>query len=289
MKQVSIDYETCTKCLLCVQTQARCFSKRGDTVVAEADENTCVLCGHCVGFCPSESITHHTMDMNNFPEVGKRHAIDADDFTQLIRERRSHRAFLNKPVPRKDLERLIDTVRYAPTGHNDQTVEIVLVQNPGRRKVLSNLAVDFMAAAGKGQARKLAELKASGTGTPEAIAQLTGGSEFMGFLAQARDEGRDPLLYEAPIVAIFHSPTKSVTPKDNCVIAATTMGLFARTLGLETTYIALFEAAANAHEPLKKELGLPEGHRVFSVLVMGYPRVKYLRAVDRKPIKTRWE
>jgi len=137
--------------------------------------------------------------------------------------------------------------------------------------------------------RKLAELKASGTGTPEAIAQLTGGSEFMGFLAQARDEGRDPLLYEAPIVAIFHSPTKSVTPKDNCVIAATTMGLFARTLGLETTYIALFEAAANAHEPLKKELGLPEEHRVFSVLVMGYPRVKYLRAVDRKPIKTRWE
>jgi nitroreductase len=90
-------------------------------------------------------------------------------------------------------------------------------------------------------------------------------------------------------VAIFHSTTRTVTPKDNCVIASTTMGLLARTMGLETTYIALFENAANAYQPIKDDLKLPEGHRVLSVLVIGYPKFKFLRAVDRKPIKTRWE
>jgi nitroreductase len=80
-----------------------------------------------------------------------------------------------------------------------------------------------------------------------------------------------------------------VTPKDNCVIASTTMGLLARTMGLETTYIALFEGAWKGHKPLRDELGLPESHQVLSVLVIGYPKIKYLRTVDRKPIKTRWE
>ena len=84
-------------------------------------------------------------------------------------------------------------------------------------------------------------------------------------------------------------PSKSITPKDNCVIASTTMGLLARTFGLETTYIALFEAAAKGYKPLRDELRLPEGHEVLSVIILGYPRVRYLRTVDRKPIKTRWE
>jgi nitroreductase len=82
---------------------------------------------------------------------------------------------------------------------------------------------------------------------------------------------------------------QSVTPKDNCVIASTTMGLLARTMGLETTYIAVFEGAWKGYKPLRDELGLPENHQVLSVLVIGYPKIKYLRTVDRKPIKTRWE
>jgi hypothetical protein len=67
------------------------------------------------------------------------------------------------------------------------------------------------------------------------------------------------------------------------------MGLLARTMGLETTYIALFEFAFKGHKPLRVELGLPEDHQVLSVLVIGYPKIKFVRAADRKPIKTSWE
>jgi nitroreductase len=229
------------------------------------------------------------MDMGNFPEVSKGGLIDTDDFIRFIRERRSHRAFTSKTVPREDLEKLIDTVRYAPTGHNDQTVEIILVTNPERRKRLSNLAVDFMAGVAAKDAGKLADLKASGKSTPRELAELEGMVEFLRTLVQARDAGFDPIFYEAPVVAIFHSTMQCVTPKDNCVIASTTMGLLARTMGLESTYIALFEGASKGHKPIRDELGLPENHQVLSVLVIGYPKIKFLRAVDRKAIKTRWE
>jgi nitroreductase len=268
-----------------------CFSKqKGKRAIdVVADEVTCVLCGHCVGVCPTEAITHNLMNMNNFPVIDKDKAVKTDDFIRLMRERRSHRLFQNKKIPRKDLEKIIDTMRYAPTGHNDQTVEVIIVEDPARRKKLSNLGVDFFAGINARESKKLADLKASGTVDAAQVAALEGMVGFTSMLVQGREVGLDPLLYEAPAVVIFHSHAAGVTPKDNCVIAATMTGLLAKTMGIETTFIALFENAANNHKPLPDELNLPAGHKVYSVLVMGYPKVKYLRAVDRKPIKTRWE
>ncbi|MBW2623051.1 MAG: hypothetical protein JRD68_09120 [Deltaproteobacteria bacterium] len=59
-------------------------------------------------------------------------------------------------------------------------------------------------------------------------------------------------------------------------------------MGLESCYIGLFEPAANAYPLLIEELALPANHQVLSVLILGYPRMKYLRTVDRKPIPVRW-
>jgi nitroreductase/NAD-dependent dihydropyrimidine dehydrogenase PreA subunit len=291
MKAVSIDYDVCNVCAACIQASAMCFSKQAgkQAVQVDADDKTCVLCGHCVAACPAGAITHNLMDMDNFPPASQEMPVKTDDFISLVRERRSHRIFLNKKIPRPDLERIVDTMRYAPTGHNDQTVELIIVEDSQRRKALSKLTVDYYALVAQEEERKLENLRASGTGNPEQIAMAEGFVGFLKMLVQARDGGFDPIFYEAPAVAIFHSRVATVTPKDNGVIAATMTGLMAKTMGIATTFIALFENAANAYQPLTEELGLPEGHKVYSVLVMGYPKVKYLRAVDRKPIKTRWE
>jgi nitroreductase/NAD-dependent dihydropyrimidine dehydrogenase PreA subunit len=289
MKAVSIDYNKCNTCSICIETSAGCFSKKDDRIEVIADDKTCVLCGHCVAACPSEAITHNIMDMKNFPKVRKGKFFQIEDFIQYIRERRSHRAFLKKPISKEDLEKLIDAVRYSPTGHNEQTVELIIVQNPQKRKTLSNLAVDFYASAIKKAEKDLEDLKSAGKASPAQVAEMEGMVQFFQMIVQARDAGVDPILYDAPAVAIFHSAAKLITPKDNCIIAATTMGLLARTLGLETTFIAMFESAANSYPPLIKELGLPEGNKVFGVLVIGYPKIKYSRTVDRKPVRVRWE
>ena len=289
MSWVSIDYDKCNHCTICVQGCPRCFWMDGDKIAVEANENCCALCGHCVSLCPAGAIVHHQMDMDNFKAIRKREILKTDDFIQFIRERRTHRHFIKRRIPKQDLEKLIDTVRYAPTGGNDQTVEIILVQNPERRKRLSDLAVDHVAAVGAEYAKKLQELKEGGKGTPEEILQIEKMVKFREFLAESRKAGRDPVFYNAPAVAIFHSTAQTVTPKDNCVIASTTMGLLARSMGLEATYIALFENASKASPPIMDELKLPKGNQVFSVLVIGYPKFKYYRTVDRKQIETRWE
>jgi nitroreductase/NAD-dependent dihydropyrimidine dehydrogenase PreA subunit len=289
MSWVSVDHDKCNRCRICVQGCPRCFWMNGDEIAVEADEKCCALCGHCVSLCPAGAITHHEMDMDNFKDISKEEMIKTDEFIQFIRERRTHRHFTEKKIPKKDLEKLIDSVRYAPTGGNDQTVEIIVVQDPERRKRLSDLAVDHVAAVGAELAKKLEELKAGNKGAPKEMLQIEKMVKFREFLVQARKAGHDPVFYSAPAVVIFHSTVQTVTPKDNCVIASTTMGLLARTMGLETTYIALFENACKAYPPIRDELELPEGNQVFSVLVIGYPKFKYYRTVDRRPIRTRWE
>jgi nitroreductase len=242
-----------------------------------------------MALCPTNAIVHAKLATDNFIPVGDGVSFDTDTFIQFIRERRSHRHFKDKRIPVNVLERLIDACRYAPTGSNVQTVEIMVVQNPERRQKLSDLTVDFFDDIGARAARTLKKAHSGGQEIPEDRETLERTIVYRERMLMARDAGIDPIFYKARAVMIFHSPNNTSTPKDNCVIAATTIGLIARTMGLETTYIGLFEMAAKTYQPLVDELKLPPGHEVYSVLILGYPKLRFLRTVDRKPIHTTWE
>lgn len=286
---ISIDKDSCNNCGICVLRCPLCFAEQDDEITVHADENCCNLCGHCVALCPTEAIVHHKMDMDNFIQIDEGATFDADTFMQFIRERRSHRHFKDVRIPKEDLEKLIDICRYAPTGGNVQDVQIIVVQDPERRQKLSDLTVDFFDDIGGRVERKLEKLKTEGKEEPENLQDLQRTLRYRNRLVLARKVRYDPIFHKAPAVTIFHSPVQANSAKANCMIASTTMGLMARTVGLETTYIGLFEAASKAHQPLIEELGLPAGHEVFSVLIVGYPKLTFLKTVDRKPIKTRWE
>jgi len=283
---VSIDKDKCNDCGICVIRCPMCYRKRDDEITVQADESFCRLCGHCVALCPTDAIVHKKLDMDNFIKSDDPVAYDTDTFIRFIRERRSHRNFKDKEISREVLEKLIDTCRYAPTGSNVQNVEIMVVRNPEKRQKLSDLTVDYFDELGGKLEKHLENLKAEGKKIPEDLERT---AQYRGQLMLARKVGFDPIFYKAPVVIIFHSPQQTSAPKDNCVIASTTMGLLARTMGLEFTYIGLFEAAANTFPPLVEELALPKGHKVFSVIIIGYPTLKFRKTVDRTPIETRWE
>jgi nitroreductase len=136
---------------------------------------------------------------------------------------------------------------------------------------------------------QVARLEAEGKEVPKSVRNLhTNFSRYKG-LDIARQIGLDVIFYSAPVVIVFHSSDAATTPKDDCVIAAQTMSLTAMTMGLETCYIGLFTNASRGHPPILEELNLPEGHQVYSTLIMGYPKITFLKSVDRKPIKVTWE
>lgn len=288
MSWITIDEDKCTVCGDCVQECLNgCLTDEGGIIVTNAGESNCILCGHCVAVCSESAITHHRLNMECFAEY-KETRPNPDDFFQFLKERRSHRHYLDKLVPRQDLEKLVDICRHVPTGSNSQSVEIIMVQDAQEIEKLSDMTVDYLEALIQKIMDKSERLKAEGLKpSPNLQFSLDRVDGFKRPI-QAKKEGRDPVFFKAPAVMIFHSVDPTSAPKDNCVIAAQTVTLAARTLGLESCYIGMFEIAANYWNPIKQTISLPEDHKVFSVLVLGYPKFKYKRTVDRNPISIRW-
>ena len=172
MSWVTIDYDKCNSCGICVLRCATCFSKIDDEITVHADAETCNLCGHCISLCAADAIVHEKVNMSNFREIVAPVNFGTDEFINFLKERRSHRHFKKKEILREDLERLIDATCYAPTGGNVQTVELIVLQNPERIQKFSDLTVDFFEQMGENASAKLEKQKLEKEKRPESLLQM---------------------------------------------------------------------------------------------------------------------
>jgi nitroreductase len=72
--------------------------------------------------------------------------MDYESFMEVIRKRRSIRAFKPDPVPDEVIEKIIEAAKWAPTGANTQLFEFIVVRDPDLKKQINticNQAMDF--------------------------------------------------------------------------------------------------------------------------------------------------
>lgn len=258
-------------------------------IVPPKDLNRCILCGHCAALCPTGALSHGGLYDAPMAPVPALPAEAADAFAALVRRRRSHRHFAKTPVPREQLEYLVDLCRFSPTGANTQTVALNVIERPERIAELAQATVTHFMALIAALDREAQTYTTAGKAIPSSVTAGIERHRRYRNLQRSLDSGRDPIFYHAPAVVVFHASESARTPKDDCVIAAHTLTLGATALGLGSCYIGLFTRAANENPAVWSALDLPKGSRVFSTVMLGIPKLTFHRTVSRPPLPTKWE
>lgn len=238
------------------------------TPVSDAEE-ICIRCGHCVAVCPSGSLLHAEIPLDHCPPVQKELLISAKQSIQFLRNRRSIRNYLNKPVSRETLQKLIEIARYGPSGHNTQGAEWLVLSDRDELNKLVAIVGDWM----RWMLANMNEFALS-MHIDRALGRLEGGV--------------DVVLRDAPVLIVAHGPKDDRMAPTTCTIALAYMELAASGMELGACWAGYFNAAASTFPPMAAALGLPRGHFCFGAMMIGYPRYRYHRMPVRKDPSITW-
>jgi len=268
-----VDEEKCVRDGICVETCPRWLIALENhatvPVPTEDAEELCINCGHCVAVCPTGAISLSTMKPEECPPIKKEWLLSPEQAEHFLRSRRSIRTYTDKAVDREVLSKLIQLACYAPSSHNSQPVQWLVIYDSDEVQRLAGLVVDWM--------RNVINEQPA----------LSASLHLDRFVA-AWEAGKDRICRNAPHLIIAHSPKDLRTAPSACTIALTYLELAAPAFGLGTCWAGYFDVAANLWPPLKDALKLPDGHASFGAMMIGYPKYKYQRMPLRNQAKISW-
>lgn len=191
------------------------------------------------------------------------------DVLEAIQQRRSTRGFLDRPVDRDVVERLLSLATQAPSAINLQPWEIVVVSGEERKR-LSRVLVKRMRerniSCGPGAKRPLAEhfVERQRALLQCMLPNLPEGRPFEEFINEGSCN-----FYGAPtaLILALDQVFSSARLTDIGVVVGY-LALAAHAMGLGTCPIGLITAF---EEDIREELGLPEEKQIVIGIALGYP------------------
>jgi ferredoxin len=285
--QITIDYEKCNGCGLCVDV-CKDFSivmKDGKAHVSGTPFFGCIGCGHCMAICPKEAITVNGRFISAsdlFPLPEKESAAKYESILSLYQRRRSVREFKDKPVEQELINKVLEAAKTAPMGIPPSDVSVVVL---GSKEKVRQFAEDYCTL--------LEGMKWFVSKGFLAIMRpfwgKAGDEMFRGFLRplvhgyiRSMKAGDNFVTYDAPVALYFYG-SPYCDPADP-VIAATYAMIAAESLGLGTCMLGgvhPFIQKGKAARRFREKYGIRYTSREGLIVIMGYPRLKYHKGIRR--------
>ncbi|MHB8085619.1 MAG: nitroreductase family protein [Dehalococcoidia bacterium] len=286
---IIVKADLCSKCAMCVQEcPGKLYIQESRDSFPEArDLEFCNSCGHCVAICPKDAIVHSGFPQGFIQPVNQKILPSQETVLELLRTRRSARAFQDKIVEKQQIERIIDAARFAPTAHNTQTTGYIVVQDKKileeMVRVTTNLISDSITKARNPLMKPLVSMALG----KHSDAFLKSIPQLKRLVALVKG-GTDRILRNAPALIIFHADERSAMADINAQLAIQNAALMAYSLGLGSFYTGYVLAACQRDKSMRRLINLPQNHKVYGGLAIGYPKHEFKQWIERKHPEVSW-
>ena len=265
-----VNRDKCIGCTLCKQD---CIVSDIEMIDKKAHIRnlTCIKCGHCIAICPVNAVScddeeEYSME-EVMPDEKEEFTVDADKLMNFMKFRRSVRLFKQQDVEEEKIEKIIEAGRFTQTSTNMQDVSYTVVKDniqELRKVVLGTL-------------NAMGEKMLASEETPKHLLKYAHMWKGMYNSYVEDPNGDDKLFFKAPLLIIVKAQNEI-----DGGLASAKMELMVDALGLGTYFSGFFERAAAMNPKIGEMIGLQEGEKIISCMVIGYPRVEYKRTVPRK-------
>lgn len=265
MELIKINKERCIKCGMCTKVCPTKFLYMKENGIDENAEKMCIGCGQCTSVCPNSAIDNIKAPLKDQVKIEKFPVLDETAAEKFLRSRRSIRCYKNMPVEKEKLTKLVDIARLAPTASNSQGISYIIIQNKELLRKLTEVVMKWM---------------------EEEVNKSSGYWSFSAHVKDYKKNGNDVILRDAPSLVLGIASKDFKNGRQNTISQFTYMELFATSLGLGSCWAGLFEMCAFAeYEPLLNLLNVPKDKAITGAVMVGYPKYKFQRLVNRNPLK----
>ena len=268
MELIHVNQEKCIKCGMCINVCPSILEMGENGPQAKYPEQ-CIACGQCVAVCPQAALDNVLSPLSAQLPIDKNLIIEAKTATQFLRSRRSIRHYKRISVPREQLLQLVDMARFAPTAGNGQGVSYTIVENREVLRKATALTVDWM------------KLQSDGKTSIH--------RSFAKHIKTYEVNGADVILRNAPHIILATTAKNMPRGRENTIFSLAYLELYAPSFGLGSCWAGLLEMCLfDKYQPLLDLFNIPENKEITGAVMVGYPKYKYQRMVDRNPLNVSW-
>lgn len=285
MKEFHGQEAICNGCGRCVEACPECILELSEKRprFEPAAEVHCIACGHCVMACPTGAARHSAFTDADFHAL-EESGVSFDSFARLLAARRSVRRFKDEPVPRELIDKVLAAVSTAPMGFPPHTTEVIVFTDRDRiQELVPHMIKGFAALEGMlgNPIGRFFVKRATGAPMYRALeTHVIPVTKRARMLYEQRQLER--YLWHAPAVLLFHADRFATSNLENTWIAVTYAMLAAHALGLGTLVNGLLPPIVDRSKELRAKLGIRKDNQVQAALLLGFPKHRYKRGVERR-------
>jgi nitroreductase len=222
----------------------------------------CIACGHCVSVCPCAALSLDRVALADCRELPKGWNLCVEQIESLLKGRRSIRHYRPDPLPKDNMEKLIDIARYAPSGVNTQSIRWGVLYEREKVGKLSSAVIGWMRGLVAQNAPVAAALKLEN-------------------LVAAYEKGDDLVSRGAPHLVYAYALKDDMMAQTTASISLTFFDIAAASAGFGACWAGYMHMALNASPECRTLAGLNSRCACFGAMLCGYPAVTYKRIPPR--------